>query len=122
MSKKTKYKEKYKRHSLCKDNISFLNYLNSISNSKKSKVIKTIATKNEVNAIIEFFLNFLNNNLNCKKKFIKSMKKNHNYFDKIMNKSQSLTNKKKLLVSPKGGFILSRILALAIPVLTKLFL
>ena len=49
------------------------------------------------------------------------MKKNYKYFDKIMNKSNSLNVKKKLLTSVKGGFLLRTILGLALPVLSKLF-
>ena len=90
-----KNKKIKKKQSLCKSNISFLKYLHSISKSKKNKLIKSFASKKEINAILEIFLNFLQNNLNCKNNFIKSMKKNYKYFDKIMNKSNSLNVKKK---------------------------
>ena len=114
-------KFKKKNDNLCKNNISFLKYLHSISNSKRKKLINSIASKKEIDSILEIFLNFLENNLVCKNSFITSMKKNNKYFYKLMNKSNSLRKKKKLLTSPKGGFLMSSILAIAIPILAKLF-
>ena len=113
---------KKKRKSLCKENISFLNYINSIPSNKRKKVINFIANKNEINAIIEVVLNFLNKNLHCKKTLIRSMKKNYRYFDKLIDRKRNLSSKKKILTSPKGGYILSTLLGLALPILKKIFL
>ena len=81
-----------------------------------------IASKNEINSIVEIFLNFLNNNIHCGKAFVKSMKKHFSYFDKLTKRSFSLNSKKKLLSNKTGGFILQALLSLAIPIITKLFI
>ena len=118
---KKKFKRKAKNKSLCKKNIYFLNYLNSLPRNKQKKLIE-ICSKQECNSLIEIFINFLNRNVRCKQSFIKNMKKHSLYFKKLSNKGLSVINKKRLLVSRKGGFILKTLLSLALPIISKLFL
>lgn len=113
--------KKKKNKSLCEKNIAFLSYLNTLNKSKRNKIIKNIANRNEINSIIEVFINFLNNNISCKKAFIKSMKKYTSYFDKIIIKSKSMKYKKQILSGKKGGFIISSLLSLALPIIKKIF-
>ena len=109
------------RASLCKKNIHFLNYINSLSTRQRKKVINLVSTKDEICSIFEIFINFLNNNINCKRKFIANIKRHENYFHKLVKKSNSLKQKKLLLTSKTGGFLMQTILALAVPLLTRLF-
>ena len=83
MKKKNKNKS-----SLCKKNIHFLSYIHSLANNKKkrNKIIKHVSSGQEINSIIELFINFLNNNIQCGKKCIKFLKKYTNYFDKKIKK------------------------------------
>ena len=120
--KKNRNIKKREKVNLCKKNIVFLKYLNSLNKKQKNKYIKKISTKNELNTIIELFINFLNNNIKCKRQFLISIKKYKNHFYKIIKKSNSLHKKKKLLSGKVGGFLLQSILALAIPFLTKMFM
>ena len=110
-----------KRESLCKKHIHFLSYVNSLSNIKRKKIIQNISTKEEINSILEVFINFMNKNISCKKKIIKSIVKHKNYFNRLIKKSNSVKNKKRMLNSKIGGFLLQTILGLAIPLLTNLF-
>ena len=114
--------KKISRKSLCEKNLQFLSYIHSLPVKKRNRIIKLTATQNEINSIVEIFINFLNNNLNCGKKFIQSMKKYSNYFDKIIKKSQSIKKKIYMLSSKKGGFLLQSLLALAVPFFKKIFL
>ena len=77
---------------------------------------------NELKAIIEIFKNFLHKNIQCKTSFIKMLKKYSNYFHKITKKSFALSKKRKILTSKTGGFLLSSLLNLAIPLISKIFL
>ena len=110
-----------KNSSLCQNNISFLSYIHSLPIKKRNKILKTTATSNEINSIIEIFINFINNGLKCKKKFIQSVKKYSNYFHKLIKKTLPIKQKRQLLTSKKGGFILQGILSLALPILKQLF-
>ena len=100
------------KSSLCKKNIAFLSYIHSLPVNKRNKVIRTIANKSELNAILELFINFLGNNIDCKHSFIESMKKHSLYFDKLISKSNSIKYKKQLLTNKKGGMILTSLLNL----------
>ena len=111
-----------KKVNLCKKNIIFLKYFNSLNRKQKNKYINLISSKNEINTIIELFINFLNNNIKCKRQFLISIKKYKNHFYRIIKKSNSLSKKKKLLTNKVGGFLLQSILALAVPFLTKMFM
>ena len=107
--------------SLCKDNLQFLKYVHSLPKSRKNKFLKHVSNKNEIHSILELVLNFLNNNIKCKKSFILSLKKHSKYFTKLVKKSNSLKTKRKLLTSKTGGFLIQTLLTLAIPLLNKLF-
>ena len=112
---------KKKKDSLCKKHFQFLKYLNTLPIKKQKKTINLISKKDEINAIIEIFINFLHKNIKCRRSFINSIKKHENYFLKLIKKTNSLTRKRKLLTSGKGGFLLQTILGLAVPLLAKLF-
>ena len=114
-------KNKNKSISYCKKNIYFLKYIHTIPVKQRNKIIKNICSKNELKAIIEIFFNFLNKNIHCKKNFIKYLKKYSKYFYKITKKSNSLLKKRKFLTSKTGGFLLTTLLNLAIPLISKLF-
>ena len=109
------------KSSLCKKNIAFLSYIHSLPVNKRNKVIRTIANKSELNAILELFINFLGNNIDCKHSFIESMKKHSLYFDKLISKSNSIKYKKQLLTNKKGGMILTSLLNLGLPLIKKIF-
>ena len=113
----------YKRNknSLSEKNLQFLTYLNSLPRQKQTKIIKSICNQGEINSLLEIIIHFLNNNIKCKTSFIKKISKYKNYFNKLIKKSNSIRKKKKLLSSKVGGFLVQSILALAIPLLTKLF-
>lgn len=114
-------KKNKKNISACKKNIYFLKYIHSLPLKKRNNIIKKFCSNNELKAIIEIFLNFLHKNIQCKKSFIKFLKKYSNYFYKITKKSIALGKKRKILVSKTGGFILSSLLNLALPLISKLF-
>ena len=116
-----KLHKKKQKSSLCKSNINFLTYMHSLPIKKRNKIIKLTATPNEINSIIEIFINFISNGINCKKKFIQSVKKYSNYFHKLIKKSHSIKVKRGLLTSKTGGFLLQGLLAIALPVLKQLF-
>ena len=115
-------KKNRQKPSLCKQNIIFLKYLDKLSLKRRNKFIKNICSKNEIDTISEFILNFLQSNIKCKKNVIKSLKKYSNYFSKIIKKSISSAKKKKILTGKIGGFILSTLLNIGLPILSKLFL
>ena len=113
---------KNKNISACKKNIYFLKYIHSIPIKKRNTLIKKYCSNNELKAIIEIFLNFLHKNIQCKTSFIKMLKKYSNYFHRITKKSFALSKKRKILTSKTGGFLLSSLLNLAIPLISKIFL
>ena len=119
--KKIHKKKINKKVSLCKKNLNFLTYINSLPIKQRNKIIKLTATSNEINSIIEIFINFINNGLKCKKTFVQSVKKYSKYFHKLIKKNRSIRQKRYLLTSKTGGFILQGILALALPFLKHLF-
>ena len=110
------------KNSLCRKNIYFLKYIHSLPLKKRKNFIKHMASSSEIKSVLEIFLNFLNKNISCTAKFIKSMKKYSNKFVMLSDKKKSLKAKKLVLSSKSGGFILQGLLGLSIPLLTKLFL
>ena len=74
------------KNSLCRKNIHFLKYIHSLPFKKRKKIIRYIASSSEIKSILEIFLNFLNKNISCSKKFIESMKKYSNEFVKLSDK------------------------------------
>ena len=88
-------KNKNLKPSKCKNNLKFLEYLKTLSGNRRKKLLH-YCSKGEIESIIEIFINFLNNNISCKIKFIKSIKKYSKKFDKII--------KKKLLLIIKENF------------------
>ena len=118
---KNLHKGKNKKNSLCRNNINFLSYIHSLPIKKRNKIIKLTATPNEINSIIEIFINFIDNGINCKKKFVQSVKKYSTYFHKLIKKSRPVKQKRGLLTSKTGGFLLQGLLAIALPVLKQLF-
>ena len=88
-------KNKNLKPSKCKNNLKFLEYLKTLSGNRRKKLLH-YCSKEEIESIIEIFINFLNNNISCKIKFIKSIKKYSKKFDKII--------KKKLLLIIKENF------------------
>ena len=122
LNKNKKGKHIDKDSSACKKNIFFLKYLQSVSIKKRNNIIKKLCSNNELKAIIEIFLNFFHKNIHCKKSFIRFMKKYSNYFKKIINKSITISKKRILLTSKTGGFILTTLLNLALPLISRLFL
>ena len=116
-----KKSNKKNKKSLCKKNIIFLSYIHSLPIKKRNKIIKLTASSSEINSVIEIFLNFLNNGLNCNFFFIKSVKKYSNYFNRLIKKSLSIRKKRDLLTSKTGGFLLQGLLAFALPVLKEFF-
>ena len=111
-----------KKHSQsnCQKNIYFLKYLQTLPIKRRNKLIKD-CSKHELNAIIEIIFNFLYDNINISKYIIRSLKKYNRYFNLLIKKSTSNKIKKSILISPKGGFILSTLLRIGLPILTKLF-
>ena len=107
--------------SLCKENIIFLKYLHKLSLKRRNKFIKNVCSKSEIDAIAELVLNFLQSNVKCNKKLIKSLKRYSNYFSNLIKKSISSAKKKIILTSKSGGFILSTLLNIGLPILSKLF-
>ena len=73
------------KNSKCKDNLIFLQYLNTLNSNRRKKIIKN-CNKKEIESIIEVFINFLHNNISCKTKFVKSIKKYSKNFSKIIKK------------------------------------
>ena len=115
-------KKNKKNKSLCKENIVFLKYLHKLPLKRRNKFIRNICNKKEIETIAELVLNFLQNNIKCTNKIIKSLKKYSKIFSSIIKKSVTSTKKKKLLTSKVGGFILSTLLNIGLPILSKLFL
>ena len=87
---------KNKKVSLCRKHFQFLKYLNTLPIKKQKKTINLISKKEEINAIIEVFINFLHKNIKCRRSFVNSIKKHKSYFLKLIKKSNSLTQKKKI--------------------------
>ena len=81
-------KSKNLKPSKCKNNLKFLEYLKTLSGNRRKKLLH-YCSKEEIESIIEIFINFLNNNISCKIKFIKSIKKYSKKFDKIIKKKNS---------------------------------
>ena len=79
-------KSKNLKPSKCKNNLKFLEYLKTLSGNPRKKLLH-YCSKGEIESIIEIFINFLNNNVSCKIKFIKSIKKYSKKFDKIIKKN-----------------------------------
>lgn len=119
--KKTKINHNSKIPS-CKRNIHFLKYIHSIPKNKRNNILKKVCSHDELNSIIEIFFNFLNKNIPCKNSFIKYLKKYSSHFFKITKKSNSNSIRRKLLTSKTGGFLLTTLLNIAIPLLSKLYL
>lgn len=115
-------KKNRQSQSLCKENIIFLKYLHKLSLKRRNKFIKNVCSKKEIDTISELVLNFLKGNIKCNKKLIRSLKKYSKYFSNIIKKSFSSAKKKIILSSKSGGFILSTLLNIGLPILSKLFL
>lgn len=114
-------KNKNLKPSKCKNNLKFLEYLKTLSGNRRKKLLH-YCSKGEIESIIEIFINFLNNNISCKIKFIKSIKKYSKKFDKIIKKKTPINYKRKFLSNKVGGFLLDKIIGFALPILKKLFL
>ena len=121
IGKSINMKNKDLKSSKCKNNLKFLEYLNSVSGNRRKKLLY-YCSKGEIESIIEIFLNFLNNNISCKIKFIKSIKKYSKKFDKIIKKKTPISYKRKFLSNKIGGFLLDKIIRLALPILKNIFL
>lgn len=111
-----------KKKSLCKQNIVFLKYLHELPLKRRNKFIRNICNKSEIQTISELVLNFLQNNINCSRKIVKSLRRYSKIFSSIIKKSITSTRKKKILTSKAGGFILTTLLNIGLPILSKLFL
>ena len=114
-------KNKNLKPSKCKNNLKFLEYLKALSGNRRKKLLH-YCSKEEIESIIEIFINFLNNNISCKIKFIKSIKKFSKKFDKIIKKKTPVSYKRKFLSNKIGGFLLDKIIRLALPILKNIFL
>ena len=94
--------------------------LAKLSPEKRKKLI-AVLKKRHIDCIAEIFLNFLKNNLTCDKGIVKSLNKYKKDIRRVAKKSESVTSKKKILKSQRGGAILSLLLPLAASVITSIF-
>ena len=99
-----------------------MEYLHELPLKRRNKFIRNICNKSEIQTISELVLNFLQNNINCSRKIVKSLRRYSKIFSSIIKKSITSTRKKKILTSKAGGFILTTLLNIGLPILSKLFL
>ena len=98
--------------SLLEKNKEFILFLNSLSPTERSKILKNLGSQ-YINTICEIFSNFLKQNLTTCPKTISKVKKYKNYIRNLTRKRHSLSLKRKHIASKKGGAILSVLLPLA---------
>ena len=115
-----KFRKKTKK-SNCQKNLNFLKYIHTLPRNRRNKLLLHNTTTNEIKSICELVFNFLYNNIKCNKKLVKSLKKYTSLFTKLTKKSIPIKIKRKVLVSKTGGFILTTLLNIGIPLISKLF-
>ena len=114
-------KKKNRNRSNCEKNLNFLKYIQSLPKNRRKKLLLYNSTVNEIRSICELFFNFLYNNIKCDKKLITSLKKYSKHFTTLTKKTTPTTVKRKILTSKAGGFILSTLLNIGIPLIARLF-
>lgn len=101
-----------------KKNIHCLHYLSQCKASDRRFILKN-ANKDLVYAICECFLNVLNGNVKLSDIVVKKIKRHKKTLRQLVNNSESIKNKKQLLVQ-KGGSILPLLLPTILEVVTNL--
>ena len=100
-----------------KQKLKLFKKIKALTTSQRSKFIKDLNEK-QIKSLCEIFKNIASRKLNCDK-LIKS--KLRNYKSDIKNlANKTAYNKKKILRSIRGGFLLNLLLPIAVSFLTKL--
>ena len=99
------------KESSLKKQLGFINLLLGLPPSKRSKIINH-CRKQQLDAISEIILNFLNRNLTRDPSIIQALKPHKKSLHKLILKKFPLTKKKKILSSKRGAGILSVLLPL----------
>ena len=100
-----------------KEKLTFFKNIRALTPSQRSKFINDL-TEKQVKSLCEIFKNILSRKITCDK-LTKS--KLSNYKSDIKNLANKTShNKKKILRSIRGGFLLNLLLPIAVSFLTKL--
>ena len=97
-----------------------LELLNALPASKKSKFLHG-APNTVINLIAEIFKNLLRENIPIPPSHIKKLKRGKDLIRSVALKKTSLTSKKKLLCSRRGGGLLATIIPLALSAVKSIF-
>lgn len=109
-----------RKQPLIRKNKNFILFISGLSPSERSKVIP-ILNGGLVATLSEIFRNFLCGNLTQDKKFIKHLRNCRREIHLVSLKTTSISKKKNILKSRKGGAILSALLPIAASLVGSLF-
>ena len=90
----------------------FILFLGKLNRKKRAKLIGLLK-RDHIECISEIFSNFLKKRLTSDKKAISKVSPHKNLIKTVAKKKVSLSEKKKILSSPKGAGILSVLIPLA---------
>ena len=97
----------------------FILFLTSLSPQQRKKLI-SILKKKQIDSISEIFANFLKSNLTQNAKIIQKLKKYRREIQSVARKRTPIQQKRQILNSKRGGFILSALLPIATSVISSL--
>ena len=115
----TSIKIKNKKVPLSAQHCDFILFLKSKDENKIKEIVENLP-KNVINALSEVILNGLCGNIPLNKSDIEKLKPFRKLMKLLSNKSNTVSSRKKLMVSKKGGALLSFLIPLAAATITRL--
>ena len=112
-------KKRNKKSPLSAQYCDFILFLKSKDENKIKEIVENLP-KNVINALSEVVLNGLCGNIPLNKSDIEKLKPFRRLMKSLSNKSIKVCERKKLMISKKGGSLLSIIIPLAASVITGL--
>ena len=115
----SKKKIKNKKVPLSAQYCDFILFLKSKHENKIKEIVKNLPVA-FINALSEIILNGMCGNIPLNKSDIEKLKPFRKLMQSLSNKSNSASSRKKLMISKKGGSLLSIILPLAAATISRL--
>ena len=115
----TSIKNKNKKVPLSAQHCDFILFLKSKDKNKIKEIVKNLPVP-VINALSEIILNGFCGNIPLNKSDIEKLKPFRKLMKSLSNKSNSASLRKKLMISKKGGSLLSIILPLAVATISRL--
>ena len=111
--------KKNKKSSLSAQYCDFILFLKSKDENKIKEIVKNLPVP-MINTLSEIILNGFCGNIPLNKSDIEKLKPFRNLMRSLSNKSNNASSRKKLMISKKGGSLLSIILPLAAATISRL--